>query len=402
MRAPAPAVVIGAGNVGCGMAAEQLQDAGRRVVLVTRTAATAATLAEHGVRVRYTGEVDRPDRLIRPDQVLPATAVADVVQQIAHASVVMITVGAGDHAAIAPLLAAGLMARQTPVDVLVWDNRDEAAQHLRALVAPHGDERLLVHGFAGALVDRIITRPLQVGPGPLLVAESTGRLFVDALALRAPLPAMEQLELVEDFQACVSRKLFVFSAGHAASAYLGALQGHHLLRDALGDEDVRHVVREAMREGQVGLAASFGEEFAGGDAELDHALRRFADPALDDTVERVGRDPLRKLGARDRICGPARLAMAAGAATPALAVVAAAALRLSDPTLQRHLDRLGPARVLTGCGQLSSRNPFVALTLAAGQLIDTATPLTTVLAALTGGPAAASSRRTPFDLGATR
>ena len=402
MTASARAVIIGAGNVGCGLAAEQLHDAGYRVVVVTRTASSAAVLAAHGVRVRYTGEATRPDRLIRPDLVLPATATAEVMEQIVHASVVLVTVGPGDHAALAPLLAAGLMARHTPVDVLVCDNRDEAAENLRALVAEHGDERVLRHGFAGALVDRIITRPPQVSPGLLLVAESTGRLYVDAHALRNPPPAMEQLVLVEDFQACVTRKLFVFSAGHAASAYLGALQGHHLLRDALGDADVRPVVRAAMREGQVGLAATFGEEFAGGDADLDHALRRFADPALDDTVERVGRDPLRKLGARDRICGPARLAMAAGASTPALAVVAAAALRLSDPTLQRHLDRLGADRVLAGCGQLSHRNPFVELTLAAGRLIDAAAPLATVLAALTGVPAATRPRRTPFDLGATR
>ncbi len=159
-----------------------------------------------------------------------------------------------------------------------------------------------------------------------------------------------------------------------------------------------------MREGQAGLARCYGEELAGGEPELDDALRRFADPALGDTVERVGRDPLRKLGARDRICGPARLAVAAGEPTPALALVAAAALRRGafDPTLRRHLDRLGPAGVLAGCGQLSSGHPFLALALAADRLIDTSAPLATVLAALNGGVGMTRPLSTPYDLGATR
>ena len=99
----------------------------------------------------------------------------------------------------------------------------------------------------------------------------------------------------------------------------------------------------------------------------------------------VGRDPLRKLGAADRICGAARLAMAAGEPTPALALVAAAALRQGqqDPRLQEQIARHGRAGVVARSSRLPDTHPFVHLVLAADRMLDTTSELGSVHAALT-------------------
>jgi len=236
----------------------------------------------------------------------------------------------------------------------------------------------------GALVDRIVTRREQPDGSRVLVTETQGTVYVDAPSVRAPLEAVGQLRLVENFQAYVLRKLFVFSAGHAASAYLGGMRGHVRILDALQDGDVVAVVRAAMREGQAGLASFFGARFAGGAEAVDHSLRRYAAAHLDDTVERVGRDPMRKLGAADRICGAARLAMAAGVPTPALALVTASALRLGqhDPRLQDQLARHGRAGVVVRSSGLPQGHPFVDLVLAADRLLDTDSELSSIHARL--------------------
>jgi len=230
----------------------------------------------------------------------------------------------------------------------------------------------------------------------VLLAETQGTVYLDAQALRAPLVPVGQLRLVEHFQAYVLRKLFVFSAGHVASAYLGGLRGHGRICEALADEDVVCVVRAAMREGQAALAATFGERFAGDEATLEGSLRRYAAPHLDDTVERVGRDPLRKLGADDRICGPARLAMAAGRTTPALALVAAAALRRDqqdsrphDPEPHPQFARRRRASVLARSSGLPDSHPFLDLVLEANRMLDTTSQLSSIHARLS---AAASAR----------
>lgn len=69
-------------------------------------------------------------------------------------------------------------------------------------------------------------------------------------------------------------------------------------------------------------------------AHIDDLLVRFANRRLSDTVERVGRDPIRKLGPDDRLVGAARLAEAHGIEPHGLALGIAAALCFdaeSDP-----------------------------------------------------------------------
>ncbi|MGA8993756.1 MAG: hypothetical protein WB441_05580 [Nocardioidaceae bacterium] len=377
-----PAVVFGAGNVGCGILAGQLAQVSP-VVMVTRTPAAADQLQQGRVRVRHVGGPARPEAVVRPTDAIAIGDTAVVVDQIRHASVVVLAVGARGYAAVAPVLAAGLMTRRSPVNVLVCDNGDRAAARVRALVAEHGDDRVLAHGFVGALVDRIVTRDERADGVRILQAEARGRVYLDAHALRAPLAGTDRMRLVESFRAYLLRKLFVFSAGHAAAAYLGEVRGHRLLAEAMADEEVSTLVEAVMREGQAGLSACFGDRFAGGEAYVGQAVRRFAEPGLADTVERVGRDPWRKLAAHDRICGPARLATAGGAATPALSVVAAAALRsaAADPHLCGLPTRSIVATLARHAG-LAPRHPFVARTLAASDLLTAGTSPAAVLSAL--------------------
>ena len=295
MSAAGPAVVIGAGNVGLGVMAEQLRAAGRPVVMVTRTQRDADRIVAGGVRVRRADGRTSPDVVLRGLGAVAVTDTSRVTRSLHEASVIVVAVGPGHAVEIAPLLADALMARRSPVNVMVCDNRRQAATDLRAMVAEHGDDRVLQHGYVGALVDRIVTRREQPDGSRVLLTETQGTVYVDAPSVRAPLEAVGQLRLVENFQAYVLRKLFVFSAGHAASAYLGGMRGHVRILEALQDGDVVAVARAAMREGQAGLSAFFGARFAGGAEAVDHSLRRYAAPHLDDTVERVGRDPMRKL-----------------------------------------------------------------------------------------------------------
>ena len=85
-------------------------------------------------------------------------------------------------------------------------------------------------------------------------------------------------------------------------------------------------------EGRRGLAARYGEEVSGISDDLEAILSRFRNAALGDTVDRVGRDALRKLGRGERLVGAARLA-AKGQVPPIHLTRAAAAALVSDPSL---------------------------------------------------------------------
>ena len=105
-----------------------------------------------------------------------------------------------------------------------------------------------------------------------------------------------------------------------------------------------------MTESQAGLAVRYGYAFAGGPGRRLAELARFRNAALGDTVDRVGRDPFRKLGPADRIVGPALLAEAAGIPPTTLAVVAAAALDFATrhQGVYGQLRDNGPAALLRG------------------------------------------------------
>ena len=296
---------------------------------------------------------------------LSVTAGPAVADAIAHADLVVTAVGAANLAAIAAVIAAGLARRRTPTNVVAFENLLLAGPHLREQVAAHLPRGRDVgrHGFSGAVVSRAVSQrhwPIGDGEPLMFVGDRPSTFAVDGTALRGPLPVVAGMQVVDDYQAHVCRKLYTYSAGHAACAYLGYLKGYHFVHTAIRDPEIRAIVREAMAEGQRGLAARYGDELAGADADLDALIERFANPRLADPIVRVGRDPRRKLSADDRLVGAARMAAECGRSPASLALAMAAAMVFCDPAdetctaLHRDLQEQGVAGVLRSVCGLSS------------------------------------------------
>jgi mannitol-1-phosphate 5-dehydrogenase len=120
----------------------------------------------------------------------------------------------------------------------------------------------------------------------------------------------------------------------------------------MADDDIRTFMLAGLRESVDGICAKFGADPAWLYSHVDDLLLRFANRQLGDTLYRLGRDPLRKLAAEDRLTGAANLACAAGLAPRHLAWGIAAALLFApaDDTsaqeLQRQLREQGVAATI--------------------------------------------------------
>lgn len=326
------AVVIGAGRIGCGLAGELLHASGYELTFVSRSAEVAASLNRFGCyRVLLTDKGGRREVTVPVAKALASGEPESIVQAIAEADVIVTAVCAQNLGTIAPWIAAGLSRRRTSANVLAFENMDNAGPQLRRLVR----ESMLVprdinhHGFSGVVISRMVTRRIgdPSGDAPLaFLGDSVEDFVVHGPALRGPLPVIRGMKVVDDFYPWVLRKLYTFSAGHATAAYLGWLKGYHYIHTAIHDPEIRSVVLAAMQEGQRGLAARYGREFAGNEAGLEAIIARFENAAVNDPVDRVARDPYRKLGANERLVGAARLAEEAGIFPKQLALAAAAAL----------------------------------------------------------------------------
>ncbi len=133
-------------------------------------------------------------------------------------------------------------------------------------------------------------------------------------------------------------KLYGHNATHALAAYVGAVRGLQRVADLHQFPDMIDFIRAAfiMESGEAlirrhsGLDRLFTRE--GYSEYAEDLLDRMLNPYLQDTIERVGRDPGRKLAWDDRLAGTIRLALAQGIHARRFAMGSAAALAFLEPS----------------------------------------------------------------------
>ena len=165
-------------------------------------------------------------------------------------------------------------------------------------------------GFADTMVARVVARPSN----PLsLLGEEYSEWTADRGALRAPLhPSIRTLELVEDQDRYLQRKLYIHNTGHATFGYLGFLTGRTYIHEAAQDPDIMTVCEKAIEESGWAIEREYGFS-----AEVIREYRsaltdKCVSPELPDEILRVVREPARKLGPEERFLGPAGLMLKHG------------------------------------------------------------------------------------------
>jgi mannitol-1-phosphate 5-dehydrogenase len=191
----------------------------------------------------------------------------------------------------------------------------------------------------------------------LIIVEPYKELPVSRSGFVGPVPAIVGMEPYDNFVAYTDRKLYIHNAGHAMLAYLGHRKGLEYGYQAMDDPDIYPVFSQALDESGRALIARHGLDPLALEKHIEDLKRRFRNRALGDTIYRLGRDPIRKLGPTDRLLGASNLALEQGIEPDALAWGIAAALTFDDPRdqvaldLQALLDEKGLHHVLTEvCG----------------------------------------------------
>jgi mannitol-1-phosphate 5-dehydrogenase len=326
------AVIIGAGRIGCGLAGQLLHASGYEITFIARNRSVVENLNRNGLyQVKLTSASKSLYVTVSGVQAIATEDTLRAVQAISQADVIVTAVRPQNLPEVAWLIAQGLERREEPTNVIAFENMELAGPYLRRLVAAAmvRGEDADKHGFSGAVISRMVTQRLgdPADDAPLtFVGEMVEDVIVDRRSLRAPIPQIQGVIPVDNYHPWVLRKLYTFSAGHATAAYLGWLKGYRYIHTAIRDPEIRKAVLSAMEEGLRGLAARFGEEFASDAKQLRAIVERFENAALNDPIQRVARDPRRKLAAGERLVGAAKLAEEAGINPRQLALATAAAL----------------------------------------------------------------------------
>jgi mannitol-1-phosphate 5-dehydrogenase len=262
---------------------------------------------------------------------------ASLVAEIATADIVTTAVGPHILKFVAPAIAKGIAARAAglaPLQVMACENAINATDILRAEVAGLWDDAAgsldAAAVFANTAVDRIVPNQAP-GQGLDVTVETFFEWVIDRSAFGDAAPVIPGATFVDELSPYIERKLFTVNTGHASAAYFGFEAGLEKISEAMADQDVAEDVRAVLEETKQLLVAKHGFSNDEQEAYVQKILVRFSNPYLPDTVNRVGRAPLRKLSRHERFIGPAAELAERGIVPEALLGAIAAALRFNDP-----------------------------------------------------------------------
>jgi mannitol-1-phosphate 5-dehydrogenase len=371
------AVHFGAGNIGRGFVGLILHRAGYQVVFADVVDELIDALnATPSYLVKAVGLDSATERVDNYRAVNSRRDESDAIAEIASADIVTTAVGPTVLKFVAPVIAAGLRQRADGAGrlaVMACENAinatDALAGHIRSSV-PEAEWPAMAAGavFANTAVDRIV--PAQAQGGLDVTVETYFEWAIERQPFAGEEPSIPDATWVDDLAPYIERKLFTVNTGHATTAYHGFARGIKKLSDALADDVVRAAVTGVLGETKQLLVAKHDFTDEAQQAYVDKILQRFANPYLPDTVDRVGRQPLRKLSRSERLVGPAAELAERGIRPEHLLATVEAALSFDVPDDPESVELQQLLRTLTAaeateriCG-LTPADPLYADVLA--------------------------------------
>jgi mannitol-1-phosphate 5-dehydrogenase len=330
------AVHFGAGNIGRGFVGLILHKAGYEVVFADVNGELIDALASTpSYVVTEVGEGGRQWTVDNYRALNSSTHESDVVAEIATADVVTTAVGPNILRFVAPLIAAAIAQRSSdlpPLTVMACENAINATDLLKAEIVKSLPDEALADGavFANTAVDRIVP-----GQDPDAGLDVTVEAFFEWAIESAPfggaVPEIADAHFVADLAPYIERKLFTVNTGHATAAYHGFAAGVSSMSEAFSTPAIADEVRAVLAETKALLVAKHGFDPEVQQNYIDTNMVRFANPQLSDTVDRVGRQPLRKLGRNERFVGPAAQLAERGLSSDALVRTMGVTLQFDVP-----------------------------------------------------------------------
>lgn len=340
------AIQFGGGNIGRGFIGAVLSQAGYKVVFADVNQELLDRINKDGKYTVHVMDVQQSQIEISNISAVNSNS-DDVINEIVNAEIITTAVGVRILRFVAPAIAKGIVARkaagiEAPLNIVACENAVRATSQLKELVYALLDEDTAAWasahvGFADCSVDRIVPPVRSENPIDVVV-ENFYEWNVEEKSFVGGAPKIDGMNLADNLLAYIERKLFTLNTGHAITAYLGQLKGYKTIDESIADPEIYAVVKAAMQQSGEGLVRKFGFDHDAHFAYIEKIIKRFKNPYLKDDVTRVGREPLRKLSAGDRLVLPMQTALSYGLPVDKLIIGIAAALKFNnaeDPQCQQ-------------------------------------------------------------------
>ena len=272
-----------------------------------------------------------------------------VSDEIASCDVMATAIGVNVLKFIAKPIAKGIEKRflngAKPLNIIICENLIGADEYLKGLIKaelPSYSDRIDNEiGFVEASIGRMVpalSEEKRKG-NPLRVAvEPYNILPVDKNAFKGEISDVKNLYPYSPFNLFIQRKLFMHNLSHALTAYLGNLKDYEYIYQAIADYDIRYSALRALTQSAQAIAKENGADMGFLLSHAENLLFRFTNKALLDTVERVGKDTIRKLSENDRLIGAIKLCEKHGVNCEYLCLGVAAGMLFAPSSDERSIE----------------------------------------------------------------
>lgn len=363
------AIQFGAGNIGRGFIGGLLSNSGYHVVFADVNETILNGINNEKQYKILVKDVECFDQTITNISAV-SSITDDIIKEIEEAEIITTAVGPLILKRIAPTIAKGIQARKNNgnknyLNIIACENAVGATAILKEEVVKALNEDEIKYmeeyiGFPNCSVDRIV--PPCTNENPLdVTVENFYEWNVEVSKIKGEIPQIDGMNLVDDLIAYVERKLFTLNTGHAITAYLGYINGYKTVDESIKDGEIAAIVKAAMQESGQGLVRKHGLDLDAHYKYIDKILNRFKNPYLNDDVKRVGREPLRKLSAKDRLINPLVTAQSYGISVDNLITGVGAALHYDNPDdaqsveLQETIKDLGVKEAVKKISQIEDK-----------------------------------------------
>jgi mannitol-1-phosphate 5-dehydrogenase len=240
----------------------------------------------------------------------------------------------GGANSVASLIADGLKNSTAKAKIVYTaENNNHAAEILeKAIVKKIGAISKKPVQFLNTVIgkmSRVVTDPVEIaelklrtitpGINRAFLVEQFNRILVNRTQIPDFRPGIEVFIEKDDLLPFEEAKLYGHNAIHSLLGFIAAVKGYVKMTELKDDQEIMQIGRAAFLQ-ECGVAlikkyAFLGDELfseAGFRVSAEDLLERMTNPYLGDTVVRVVRDVVRKLGLNGRIFGTMQLALEYG------------------------------------------------------------------------------------------
>lgn len=306
---------FGAGKIGRGFIAELLHDSGYEIIFADVVNELIELVNKEHQYNLFLIDKDYEKKVI--DHVCAYSTITEeekVMEAIGEAELITTSVMATNLPKVAPLIAKALKKRletgKEKMTVMACENAIMGTDILKKAMEDTGilsmEELDQAAVFPNTAVDRMVFDGEHNGEQGVDIGADF-ELAIERQKLIDPeKEPISGAEYVDDLEMFLQRKIYIINGGHALTGYIGYIHGISTVQEVIHNDEIFVEVKNAMLESAAALEKKYGFTHESLVEYMESMMiHRFTTPGVVDPIQRVAREPIRKISPSDRIMGPA-------------------------------------------------------------------------------------------------